>query len=177
MKAIQIHGKDYYPVVERVKEFRKLYPKGTIDTIVVNFGDDSILIKAEIYDGMPDRIHLATGHAFEEKSWGKINLHSMVENCETSAVGRALAFLGIGISDDIASADEMDKTDEPKASFAQISMIESLLKTANIPENERTKIELEYITFTPEIAKRCITYLKENDTNENLNDQLTRKLK
>ena len=50
---------------------------------------------------------VSTGYAQEEKATGFVNETSFVENCETSAVGRALGFLGIGIKDSIASADEL----------------------------------------------------------------------
>ena len=50
---------------------------------------------------------VSTGYAQEEKTTSFVNETSFVENCETSAVGRALGFLGIGIKDSIASADEL----------------------------------------------------------------------
>jgi len=50
---------------------------------------------------------LATGHAFEKKASTFINQTSYIENCETSAVGRALGILGIGVDTAIASAEEV----------------------------------------------------------------------
>ena len=177
-KTGQIIENDYYPVNERVLEFRKQYPKGTIDTSIISITDDSVLIRAEIFDGMPDRIHLASGHAFEMKSWSFINTQSLVENCETSAVGRALAFLGIGIINAIASADEMKGVEDTHdASYAQISMIEQLLPSANIDERLRKGIEVEYISFSQHRAQKCITFLKENNANDSLDNQLDSKLK
>ena len=60
---------------------------------------------ATIADG--DGKVLATGTAFEEKGSSYINKTSYVENCETSAVGRALAMLGIGSEENLCSADEL----------------------------------------------------------------------
>jgi|TARA_A100001011_G_scaffold374060_1_gene434149 hypothetical protein len=66
---------------------------------------DSIIIKCVIRN--KDGNVVSTGYAQEEKATGFVNETSFVENCETSAVGRALGFLGIGIKDSIASADEL----------------------------------------------------------------------
>jgi len=66
---------------------------------------DSIIIKCVIRN--KDGIVVSSGYAQEEKATGFVNETSFVENCETSAVGRALGFLGIGIKDSIASADEL----------------------------------------------------------------------
>jgi len=66
---------------------------------------DSIIIKCVIRN--KDGNVVSSGYAQEEKATGFVNETSFVENCETSAVGRALGFLGIGIKDSIASADEL----------------------------------------------------------------------
>lgn len=177
MKSIKIHDKDYFPVVERVKELRtnEKYKGFAIDTEIVQQDDDSVTIKARIYDG---ENLVSSGIANERRSWSKINAKSMVENCETSAVGRALAFLNIGVTDDIASAEEMKDVEETHdASYAQISMIEQLLPSANIDEKLRKGIEVEYIGFSQQRAQKCITFLKENNANDSLDNQLDDKLK
>jgi len=184
MKAIQITRfdkklnqevtKNYYPVSERVKDFRENadYSGYSVVTEIVNLTDDSVTIQAKILN--VEGVIKATGTAHEEKSWGMINAQSMVENCETSAVGRALAFLGIGISDDIASADEMSKVkDVGDAGFQQISMIEGLLKNASIPDREKKQISMELITFDATRANKCISYLKSNQVNKKLDEELT----
>ena len=67
---------------------------------------------------------IAQGMAQEDRTSSRINQTSYVENCETSAVGRALGFLGIGIETSIATADEVDmaiaKQDAPKKSLNEI---------------------------------------------------------
>ena len=98
----------YAEVKERVKAFRKLFPEGFITTSIVELTDTRAVMKAEAgyFDENHNPIVLATGTAFEVKS-GVVNTQSYVENCESSAVGRCLGMLGIGIDTAIASADEM----------------------------------------------------------------------
>lgn len=101
--------KPYVQVNDRVQGFRKLFPMGTIRTeMVVYIPDDYCVFKAEIFNDCD--ILLATGYAQETVEKNKnINRTSMLENCETSAVGRALGFVGIGSVESIASADEVNK--------------------------------------------------------------------
>lgn len=105
MKTIQIQGKDYIPVNERIKEFRKQHPTFSLVTELVEVNEKHALIKASVLDDQ-GRI-LAQGTAFETAGSSFINKVSHVENAETSAWGRALGNLGIGIDASIASADEV----------------------------------------------------------------------
>ena len=106
MKTIKIKGKDYVEVNERIKHFRSNYPNFSLSSRIVEIDAETCIIKAEIRNESGDVV--ATGHAHEEKSAGYINKTSFVENCETSAWGRALGNFGIGIDTSIASADEVD---------------------------------------------------------------------
>lgn len=103
--TMDIKGKAYVQVNERVKAFRELYPEGSIQTQLVSDENGVCTIKALIMIG---DLVLATGYAQEKESSSYINKTSYIENCETSAVGRALGFLGIGIDTSIASAEEVD---------------------------------------------------------------------
>jgi len=105
LKTINIKGKDYVEVNERLKYFRNNYPKYSLTTEVIEKTTDSILIKATIRDEQ-DR-EIATGIAEEIKGSTFINKTSYVENCETSAWGRALANMGIGLDTSVASAEEV----------------------------------------------------------------------
>ena len=105
LKTIPIKGKDYVEVNKRVTAFRQLHPEGSISTTVQDFENGVILVRAEIRDA-EGRL-LSSGLALEEKTSSAINKTSYVENCETSAVGRALGFLGIGIDTSIASYEEV----------------------------------------------------------------------
>ena len=105
LKTIPIKGKEYIEVNQRVTAFRRLHPEGSISTTVQDFENGVILVRAEIRDA--DGRLLSSGLALEEKTSSAINKTSYVENCETSAVGRALGFLGIGIDTSIASYEEV----------------------------------------------------------------------
>lgn len=103
LKAMAIKGKDYVQVNERVKAFRSICPDGSIVTEIVSMADETVVIKATVMDG--DKV-LATGLAYEKESSSYINKTSYIENCETSAVGRALGFVGIGIDGSVCSYEE-----------------------------------------------------------------------
>ena len=105
LDLMKIRGKEYAPVTERVRAFRMLYPEGSIITELVEDRDGVCTFKASVVIG---DLVLATGYAQEEQTNNGVNKTSYIENCETSAVGRALGFLGIGINTAIASAEEMD---------------------------------------------------------------------
>lgn len=101
---IDVKGKGYVQVTERVKAFRSLWPEGTIKTEILSMEGETVVMQATIKDG--EKV-LATGMAYEKESTSYINRTSYIENCETSAVGRALGFLGIGIDASMASAEEV----------------------------------------------------------------------
>lgn len=106
-KTTNIKGKQYVEVNERIKYFRlsEDYKGWALSTEIVHLDENSCVIRATITDetGMVK----ATGFAQEDKASSYINKTSYVENCETSAWGRALANLGIGIDTSIASSNEV----------------------------------------------------------------------
>lgn len=108
MKSINIKGKNYIMVNERIKFFRESeqFKGWSLTSDIVNLNEDSCIIKATITD--ENGVVKATGFAQEDRTSSMINKTSFVENCETSAWGRALGNLGIGIDDSIASAEEVD---------------------------------------------------------------------
>ena len=113
LKYMDIKGKDYAPVSERVRAFRSIYPNGGITTQIINQSETDVTIKATVYDERGAVI--ATGHASENKNASNINRNgAMLENAETSAVGRALGFLGIGTKNGIATAEEVTRADKIK---------------------------------------------------------------
>ena len=105
LKTIEFKGKGYAQVNERVKAFRMICPNGAITTEIVDLSDGVVTMKSTIID--EDGTILATGYAQEKESASYINKTSFIENCETSAVGRALGFAGIGIDGSMCSADEL----------------------------------------------------------------------
>lgn len=107
-KAIDFKGKAYVLVSDRVIYFNETYPKGSITTELISTPDaDTVIIKATV---KPNDEQTFTGYS--QATWGEgyINKTSALENAETSAVGRALAFMGIGVIESIASIDEINKT-------------------------------------------------------------------
>ena len=115
IKTLDVKGKDYAEVNQRIKAFRMLYPEGTIETEMISNENGVCVFKASVYsDGFyyEDKEFkikklLGTGTAYEKENSSFINKTSYIENCETSAVGRALAMCGIGIDTSIASAEEV----------------------------------------------------------------------
>jgi len=107
-KTTNIRGKQYVEVNERIKFFRQedQYKNWAINTEFPMLTTDEALCRCTITDR--DGMVIAVGHAHEVKTASNINKTSYVENCETSAVGRALAMLGIGIDASIASANEVE---------------------------------------------------------------------
>lgn len=105
LTTMDIKGKGYVQVNERVKAFRMLYPNGIITTEIVSLEGGVVVMKATVSDDNGGL--LSTGYAYERESSTYINKTSYIENCETSAVGRALGFLGIGIDTSIASYEEV----------------------------------------------------------------------
>ena len=101
---IPIHGKEYATVPHRVAVVRRnLGAKLQILTEIISIDKDTVVMKASGLIG--DKV-IATGHAEENRKSSRINATSALENCETSAVGRMLAFVGI-TNDSIASAEEV----------------------------------------------------------------------
>lgn len=106
-KAVDIKGKAYVQVADRVIYFNETYPDGSITTELLSEPqDDRVVIKATV---TPKEGRSFTGHAQEVVGEGFINKTSAMENAETSAVGRALAMMGIGVIESIASVDEINK--------------------------------------------------------------------
>ena len=106
-KTTNIKGKDYVEVNQRVLYFRNepKFEGWTIENELVVIDSDTCIVKSTIKDTAMRVV--ASAHAQEDRTSSMINKTSYVENCETSAVGRALAMLGIGIETSIASSNEV----------------------------------------------------------------------
>lgn len=101
---VNIHGKIYLTVARRIDDFRKKHPSYSITSNVLHADTDYVQVQAHIADES-GRV-VASGLAEEVRRASNINKTSALENAETSAVGRALAFYGMG-GTEIASADEV----------------------------------------------------------------------
>lgn len=105
IKKIEVKGKAYACVAARVAAFREMCPNGCISTDILSMADGIVVMKATVTD--EEGQVLATGLAYEKEESSYINKTSYIENCETSAVGRALGMLGIGSDEQMASAEEV----------------------------------------------------------------------
>lgn len=131
-KATPIQGKSYTEVNERIKAFRMVFPDGFITTeMKSNESGVCIFVATVGYRDNGDHI-LGTGTAYEKEGSTFINKTSYIENCETSAVGRALGMAGFGIDTSVASAEEVqnaianqgdERKEERKASVKQLEII------------------------------------------------------
>ena len=122
-QTISIHGKSYATVALRVAIARRVLGTALdVVTKIVSIDKETVVMQADIFiDGK----HVSTGHAEENRKASRINTTSALENAETSAVGRALAFCAF-ISDGIASAEEVTAAIEQ-----QDKKIQSALKELN----------------------------------------------
>lgn len=152
LKTINIKGKDYVQVNDRLKAFRTepQYAGWSLVSDIKELTDTSCTVLASIID--QDGKVRATGLAREVVAKSPINKFAFVENCETSAWGRALGNLGIGIDTAICTAEELiqkmsqdEKTPAQKAAETKaknkLSKEEALQKYKDI---------VEYFTNTPE---------------------------
>lgn len=104
IRTTNIKGKEYAEVNQRIKAFRMCYPMGYIRTELLSVEDGVCIMRAEV--GIGENI-LGTGTAYEKETSSYINKTSYIENCETSAVGRALGMAGFGIDTSVASYEEV----------------------------------------------------------------------
>lgn len=113
IQKIDFKGKMYGEVSERIKAFRYVYPEGTIETELLSndgeIGKRTCIFKAKVYNG--NGYLLGTGTAYEQEGNSYINKTSYIENCETSAVGRALSMAGFSINTSIVSYEEISNAD------------------------------------------------------------------
>lgn len=126
IQTMDVKGKEYAMVNQRIKAFRMVYPMGVISTEIVELKDGVVTMKATV--GAASGMILGTGYAQEKESSSYINKTSFIENCETSAVGRALGMCGFGIDTSVASYEEVAnaiKNQGGKATKEQIAYIKA----------------------------------------------------
>ena len=106
---------DYAPVADRITLFYKRFPLGRILTRLVSRTDREITVQAYVYRSTAERSPSATGLASERIGDGDVNTVACLENTETSAIGRALANLGLTASAQRPSREEMAKANRERA--------------------------------------------------------------
>ena len=160
-----IKGKQYSEVNQRIKAFRMVYPTGVIETEMVSNDANEEDIHTCIFRAIVgyrengELYKLSTGTAYEKEDSTFINKTSYIENCETSAIGRALGIAGFGIHTSVASAEEVQN-----AIANQNIKSDNLKILANLERPLKDKLVDHYkkdITqLTDDEAKEAIESLK-----------------
>lgn len=168
-KAIQIQGKDYVLVADRIIYFNEQYPNGSITTELISDPEsDQVIVKATILP-VAEEVRTFTGYSQAVKGAGFINKTAALENAETSAVGRALAMMGIGVIDSIASADEINKAKGTDGDLAKKKAeVVKLLRDNGITDSQDMLRHIESVIQKPSIdsvseAKKVLESLSETD--------------
>lgn len=113
LPTVKIQGKDYTLVKDRILYFNETFPNGCIQTELLTLPEaDKIVVRATVIPDV-DNSRFFRGHSQAVVGQGNINRTAALENAETSAVGRALGFMGIGVIESVASADEIHKAKAP----------------------------------------------------------------
>ena len=105
IKTVDIKGKEYSEVNQRIKAFRINHPNGSIATHIESLEDGVVVMSCEVRDENGNL--LGKAHAYEREDSSFINKTSYIENCCTSATGRALGYAGYGIDTSVASYEEV----------------------------------------------------------------------
>ena len=118
LKTIDLKGKQYAQVAERLRQFREDNPNGSIKTDPTIMDDGQIMFKTTILKDKSDENSAdATGHAL-----GKSGNDKAFEKLESISVGRALALLGYAASGEIASSEEMEEFNEYRTEKIEIAI-------------------------------------------------------
>jgi hypothetical protein len=110
---------DYETVESRLEKWWKDYPDGRVATKIEQATDTRYIVSAELYKTEADAKACATGLASESISDRGVNSTSALENCETSAIGRALANAGYAAKGKRASREEMSKVEQFKPKYGR----------------------------------------------------------
>jgi deoxycytidylate deaminase len=139
---VDIRGKSYQTVAERIAAFREKHPAWAVETLLVHRDDEVVVVRAAIVND-EGRV-LATGYAEEVRASSNINRTSAIENCETSAVGRALAFVGYAGSE-IASADEVAGAISAQAAAGHIEYMALVRECFDVVVQVKTHLQNDEI--------------------------------
>lgn len=142
--TVNIHGKEYKTVAKRVEEFRNSEIHGNfgLQTEIVSINESIVVMKATVLD--TEGRAIATGHAEEVRTASMINKTSALENCETSAIGRALASFGLA-GTEFASANEVQQAMANQAQPEVVKAYQSPRKTTASLADELTAKKKELL--------------------------------
>jgi hypothetical protein len=144
----------YAPVADRIRLFYDRFPDGRIVTKLIARTERDVVVRAAVFRHATDAKPAATGWAAEREGDGEINTVACLENTETSAVGRALANLGLMASTKRPSREEMDKADQVRARLPRAP--DSLKRAAPALRTDiqrRADHALEVITLVDQAEK------------------------
>lgn len=146
---------DYVTVNTRIEKFYEQYPTGSIQTELISLQNGICIFKAYAYRDKEDT-KPCVGHAYEKEGSTFINKTSYIENCETSAVGRALAMMGFEIKKSIASKEEVEnaklqqemdiKITEQKAEILHKVMLEKGISEEAISKTLKAKYGINLLS-------------------------------
>lgn len=112
LPTIDIKGKQYVLVKDRVLAFNEAFPNGSIQTRLISTPDSkTIVMQAVVTPDVAFPARYFADYSQAVIGQGTVNMTAAMENASTSAVGRALALMGIGVIDSIASVDEIKKAE------------------------------------------------------------------
>lgn len=161
IKTTDIKGREYAEVNQRIKAFRMVYPDGVIKTEMKSNENGVCIFEAKIYkyykteavgslfqNSVVSEL-LATGTAYEKENSTYINKTSYIENCETSAVGRALGMCGFGIDTSVASAEEVENAQlqqeaEKIIDKIKVSALKQAIEKAGLTKEQVNNVLSEY---------------------------------
>ena len=156
IKTTDIKGKEYAEVNQRIKAFRMLFPDGFIRTEIVSLTDGMCVMRAYVgfYNEDGTEHLLGIGTAYEKETSSYINKTSYIENCETSAVGRALGMAGYGIDTSVASAEEVENAiAQQEVMFASDKKVTKVMAEALAKEAEENNLSAEDICKAYKVDK------------------------
>jgi hypothetical protein len=116
---VNIHGREYETVEARIRRFRADHPLWTIRTVIVDVSEKRVLMEATIMEEGGRLV--SNGHAEEWRESSAVNRTSMIENAETSCIGRALASLGYTGGGSFASAQEIESAKRKEAALQTVT--------------------------------------------------------
>ena len=154
IKTTDIKGKEYAEVNQRIKAFRMVYPNGSITTDIVSLENGIVTIKATVAN--EEGAVIATGYAQEKEMSSYINKTSYIENCETSAVGRALGFCGFGIDVSVASYEEVANAIANQREPLDAKLLEEAKRLGIVLEKVATYLKKPVENLTNEDLQKCI---------------------
>ena len=140
---------DYETVEERLIKFWKDHPDGRIDTQLVEASATRFIVQAYIYRTEVDQYPWAAGLAEETISGRGVNATSALENCETSAIGRALASAGYATKGKRPSREEMAKVQEQSKVKAELDKVKAKMAQTS---TEYIPVEKDNDPWTMQVA-------------------------